>query len=111
MKLPPDSIIATSKLTRSLLVPQAKGDKSNFLATAGYDLDGVDRLMDDLRTHVLTGDAQPLQTTEHGQYYALRGDLTGPNGRTLHVRTIWMKEHLSQHTKFITLIPERKPAP
>jgi len=33
--------------------------------------------------------------------------LTGPNGRTLEIRTIWMKEHLSQQTKFITLIPER----
>jgi hypothetical protein len=35
MKLPADAIIAREKLTRYLLVRQARGDKSAFLAQAG----------------------------------------------------------------------------
>jgi hypothetical protein len=35
MKLPSDAAIALEKLTRYLLVRQARGDKSAFLASAG----------------------------------------------------------------------------
>lgn len=107
MKLPSDTIIARPKVTHYLLVPQSKGDKSHFLALAGYNLSHEDQLIHDLRTQVLALDAKALQSTEHGQYYEIQSPLTGPNGRTLKIRTIWMKEHLSQQTKFITQIPER----
>jgi len=36
--------------------------------------------------------------------------LTGPNGVALAVRTIWMTEHLSGVTKFVTLIPDKRRA-
>jgi hypothetical protein len=107
MKLPPDSIIARAKVIHYLLVPQAKGDKSHFLALAGYDLSHQDQLIHDLLNQVLPHEAKALRSTEHGQYFEIQSPLTGPNGRTLKARTIWMKEHLSQQTKFITLIPER----
>ena len=38
MKLPADSFIAGDKLTRYLLVSQAHGDKSAYLAQVGYNL-------------------------------------------------------------------------
>jgi len=41
VKLPSNTIIATDKFTRYLLVPQARGDKSAFLAGAGYTLENV----------------------------------------------------------------------
>ncbi len=107
MKLPPDSLIAPAKVSHYLLVPLAKGDKSSFLALAGYDRSYEDQLINDLRTQVLPCEAKALHSTEHGQFYEIHSSLTGPNGHTLHVRTIWMKEHLSQQTKFITLIPEK----
>ncbi|MGH7967153.1 MAG: DUF6883 domain-containing protein [Limisphaerales bacterium] len=43
--------------------------------------------------------------TKFGQYYEIRGDLRGPNGRALTIRSIWMTERLSNVTKFVTLIP------
>ncbi|MDD5199837.1 MAG: hypothetical protein PHC88_08540 [Terrimicrobiaceae bacterium] len=107
MKLPADAIIARRKLTHYLLVPLAQGDKSRFLAKAGYDLNQADQLLEDLRGQVLPGDAEELHRTEYGQYHQIRSLLTGPNGRTLRIRTIWMTEHLSQRTKFVTLIPEK----
>jgi hypothetical protein len=106
VKLPADSLIARIKITHYLLVRQTKGDKSAFLASAGYDVANADQLIDDIRRQVLPWDAVPLEVTEYGQLYQISCPLAGPNGRVLGIRTIWMKEHLSGQTKLITLIPE-----
>jgi hypothetical protein len=107
MKLPSDAIIAPDKLTHYLLVRQTRGDKSAFLARGGYTLENTDQLLHDLRSQLLPLDATPLHSTEFGQLYEIRGLLVGPNGMTLQIRSIWMKENLSRITKFITLIPEK----
>ncbi len=107
MKLPADSLIAGDKLTRYLLVSQAHGDKSAFLAQVGYTLRNADDLLQDLRLQILPLDAQRLESNQFGQYHEIRGSLTGPNGGTLAVRTIWITEHLSGITKFVTLIPDK----
>jgi hypothetical protein len=98
VKLPADTIFATDKFTRYLLVPQARGDT----------LGNVDQLLDDLRTQILSLDAVPLESGKFGQYYEIRGTLSGPNGVTRAVRTIWITEHLSGVTKFVTLIPDKR---
>ena len=108
MRLPPDATIAEDKLTRYLLLPQARGDKSAFLAQAGYGQENMQHLLRDLRTQILPLEAQRLESNTFGQYYEVRGTLTGPNGMALMVRTIWMTEHLSGITKFITLIPGKR---
>ena len=46
-------------------------------------------------------------TNQFGEYYEIRGMLRGPNGVALHVKTIWMREHLSEATRFITLLPDK----
>jgi hypothetical protein len=106
MRLPADAIIAREKMTRYLLIRQARGDKSAFLARAGYASETADQLLHDLRTQLLPLDATQLHSTGFGDFYEIRGALTGPNGIALSVRSIWMKEYLSGVTKFITLIPE-----
>lgn len=108
MNLPPDAVIAKDKLTRYLLLPHAHGDKSAFLRAAGYTLEGADQLLRDLRTQILPLEAERLEFNKFGQYYQVRGTLTGPNGVALPVRTIWMTEHLSGATKFVTLIPDKR---
>ena len=105
---PPDAIIASDKLTRYLLVRQPRGDKSVFLAAAGYTIQNVNQLLHDLRTQILPLDAAPLEFGKFGQYYEIRGTLHGPNGVTRSVRTIWITEHLSGDTKFVTLIPDKQ---
>ena len=107
MKLPADAIIAAEKVMHYLLVRQTRGDKSAFLARGGYTLENANQLLQDLRTQLLSLDATPLHSTEFGQFYEIRGPLSGPNGVTLQIRSIWMKENLSGITKFITLIPEK----
>ena len=108
MRLPADTAIDADKLTRYLLLPQARGDKSAFLAQAGYTLENADQLLRDLRTQILPLEAVALESNKFGRYYEIRGTLTGPNGVPLAVCTIWMTEHLSSVTKFVTLIPDKR---
>jgi len=107
MKLPPDTIIATTKLDEYLLRHRDEDDKSGFLALAGYTLENVDRLLNDLRTQLLPLDAEFFDQTEYGAKYQIRGTLTGPNGRVLPIVSIWMKEDATGKAKFVTLFPDR----
>lgn len=105
MKLPPGTIIAPEKLTHYLLVRQPRNDKSAFLGGGGYFLSNADILLSDLRAVIEQHDALPVQNNKFGQFYEIACSLRGPNGLALRVRTIWMTEHLSNITKFITLLP------
>jgi hypothetical protein len=108
VKLPADTAIPLEKLTKYLLVKQARGDKSAFLATAGYTAANPQQLLHDLQRQVLSQEAVLLQRTNFGQLYEIRAALTGPNRRSLPIRSIWIREHLSGATKFITLVPDRR---
>jgi hypothetical protein len=107
-ELPANAAIAPEKLTKYLLVRQARGDKSAFLVEAGYTAANPDELLHDLRTQVLSKEAILIGQTKFGELYEIRALLTGPNGTALRIRSIWMKEHLSGVTKFITLVPDRE---
>ena len=108
MKLPAITVIPIEKATRYLLVPQARGDKSAFLQRAGYTLENADQLLHDLRIQLLPVEATPLQANKFSQYYEIRGNLAGPNGVRLAVRTIWITERLSGATRFVTLLPDKR---
>jgi hypothetical protein len=105
MKLPEDAFIDPRKLTDYLLRPLEDSDKSAFLARAGYTPENHERLLADLRKQLLTSEAADLGPFVFGQKYEITGTLTGPNGRTLRVRTIWAKIQATGETRFVTLIP------
>jgi hypothetical protein len=107
MRLPANSLIASEKLTRYLLVPHARADKSRFLARAGYSLQNAGQLAADIRQQILPLDARLADRNQFGDYYEIRGQLVGPNGVVLRVLTIWLTESLSGRTKFITLLPDK----
>lgn len=107
MKLPPDTTIAREKITNYLLVRQARADKSQFLARAGYHANNAEQLLFDLRQQLLSKDAVFLEQNQFGDYFEIAGKLSGPNGVTLRVRTIWLTDRLSGSTKFVTLLPDK----
>ncbi len=107
MKLPGDSEISLDKLTRYLLVPKTKADKSKFLAQAGYSIANAGRLIEDLRSQILPLDGMFEGTTEFGDFFAIRAALRGPNGVSLRVKTIWICEHLRGNVRFVTLLPDK----
>ena len=106
MKLPADAVIARSKVTDYLLVRQDRGDKSAFLERGGYSPLNPSQLIADLIRLARESDAVLVEENEFGRYYEVLGFLLGPTGVRLRVRTIWITEHLSGSTKFITLIPQ-----
>ena len=106
MKLPADSEIARIKATQYLLKLREEDDKSKFLAQAGYTAAHAEKLLQDLRG-LLAADAEFVQKTEYGDKYQICGTLTGPNGRTLRVTSIWMIERATGKTKFVTLYPDK----
>ncbi len=108
MKLPSEVFIAPEKLTRYLLVPQARGDNAAFLNSAGYSLCNPDDLVRDLRVLAREGDAIFQEDNVYGRVFEIHGQLVGPNGLTLSICAIWMTEHLSGQTKFITLFPDKR---
>ena len=108
MKLPVDSIIAFRKVKGYLLSPQADGDKSLFLARAGYSAESAEILMEDLRRQILPLDAEYTGDSEYGKKFRIRGSLRGPNGMSLAVVTVWMTDNEFGLTKFVTLFPDKK---
>ncbi len=108
MKLPSTTVIAPEKIRVYLLSARKRNDKSRWLAKAGYKLENWERLEKDLRTQLLSRDAVITEKTKYGIMYEIKGILNGPNGRTLSVRSIWMKEHRSKITKFITMFPDKR---
>ena len=107
MKLPTNTLISPEKLTQYLLSQRRRNDKSRWLSQAGYTIKNWQLLERDLRRQILSLDAMPTESTKYGQMYEIKGSLTGPNGKTLPVCTIWMTEAATGDTKFITMYPKK----
>ncbi len=108
MRLPVDAVISPTKIANYLLAWRPENDKSEFLAQAGYDAADSDRLADDIRTQLLPLEGELEEETEYGEKFRISGTLSGPNGRTLRVVSIWMTESATGATKFITLYPAKE---
>ena len=106
MQLPRDAIIAPEKLTDYLLRTRDDHDKWGFLAVAGYLSAHAVRLESDIREQLLPMPATPAGVNPYGEKFVIRGNLTGPNGRTLRVLSVWMLEKATGLTKFVTLYPD-----
>ena len=107
MKLSVEAIIASTKLTHYLLVWKPENDKSQWLEKAGYSIENWQQLENDLRKQILPLDASYIETTRFGRLYQITAIINSPNGLALSVRTIWMIEHESGSTKFITMYPNK----
>jgi hypothetical protein len=53
-------------------------------------------------------EAEWIEETRFGVMYEICGPLTGPNEKTLKVRSYWMKETETGVTKFITMFPDKE---
>ena len=105
MIIPNTATIAVEKIRDYLLAPLDVDDKSGYLALAGYARGDYWELMRDIREQLLPGEAVYQEWNEYGEYYVLKGQLTGPNGRILGVRTIWLQE-IGGRIRFLTLFPD-----
>ncbi len=110
MKIPPDAVIPRAKLTQYLLIWKPKKDKSRFLAKAAFTLDNPDDLETAIRKLIAENEAVADGSNEFGEYFRVEGGLTGLNGITLEVVTVWIVRAYSDGKfHFVTLKPGRKP--
>lgn len=79
--------------------------KATFFAVLGFAPDRWELLRDALLHAARTGDAIEGQASEFGIKYELRGLLTGPNGRSAAVVTIWIVHHGQREPRFVTAFP------
>lgn len=54
-------------------------------------------------------DVEPGRRSSYGRKYEILGLLTGPNGSTAWVRTIWIVRVGETAPRLVTLIPAEKP--
>lgn len=108
MKIPPDAIIPSAKITQYLLVFHEQDDKSLFLAQAGFTSDNPDQLEQAIRQLVATYEAIWDTENEHGIFYLAEGLLQGINNSQLAVITVWMQIKATSQFRFITLKPARR---
>ncbi|MCK9426228.1 MAG: hypothetical protein M0Q21_09335 [Ignavibacteriaceae bacterium] len=108
MKIPVDVEISDGKIKNYLLLKKDVGDKSFFLLQAGYSLENFEKLISDLREQILSFDAVFIEESVYGDKYKIPGVLIGPNGKSLLINTIWMKENITYKWKFITLFPSKE---
>jgi hypothetical protein len=81
------------------------------LEKGGYSPGNPDALILGIKALQEQGNATLIDNNQFGVYYEIIGIIQEPGGIGLRVRTIWMTEHLSGATKFITLIPIETIAP
>jgi Domain of unknown function (DUF6883) len=110
VKLPEDAVVPDDKLLRYLLLPREENDKSAFLAIAGYTLATWEVLRRDLQELARFYEVTDTITSPYGIKHEIRGALTGPNGQTLDIVTVWITLEATGGTRFVTLFPDKEVA-
>jgi hypothetical protein len=105
MNISENIVIPDDKITRYLLVQKTRNDKSKFLAQAGFTLDNPESLKLAIYLLVTVGNAIEDGENEYGTYYQVVGKLSGVNGVTLTVITIWIYRQAQGKYYFVTLKP------
>lgn len=107
MRIPPDAIISSLKVTHYLLVHRRRNDKSKFLAKAGFTAINPAVLEQEIRRATADNDASVDRANEHGVYYRIDAELVGVNGIALPVALIWLQRQSDGSFHFVTLKPRK----
>lgn len=102
-----EAIVDERKVRSYLLSPvHAVGrHKARFFTALGYDQADWVRLQSDLKEHAGSG-ARAATETEFGEKFEICSELTGPNGRSADVVTIWLVPNGEEVARLITAYPE-----
>jgi hypothetical protein len=107
VKIPDNAVIPEEKLTRYLLVPRLKDDKSKYLAQAGFTQANPDDLLTAIRQLIVNNEAIKDNVNEYGVFYLVEGNLQGINNNNLAVVTVWLQSKYDGSFRFITLKPKK----
>ncbi len=109
MKLPnsENAVIQAEKLRDYILsaVHPVGRFKSAFFRGLGYQADTYEKLESDIRT-LLSAEAELAEQNKFGSKYLVQGILTGPNGRSARIVTVWIILLGETTPRFVTAYPE-----
>ena len=83
--------------------------KARFFTALGYSADEWQTFEADLRIQHLSQNAEPGEATPYGQPYTIRAILTGPNGTSASVVSIWFIRSSTNTPHFVTAYPGDEP--
>lgn len=101
------AVVAESKLTQYLLSsthPVGRA-KAAYFFSLGFESNRIEELRSAFLS-LATTNAESMESTEFGDKYLVKGSITGPNGRTAAILTIWIVLHGSDTPILVTAYPE-----
>ncbi len=109
MKLPraDQAIIDERKVRDYLLSPTHPIGhfKAVFFARVGFGSESVAEFITAVRHHAASGEAKMVEASEYGQKYLISGILTGPNGTSLDVLSVWILPTQGGVPRLVTVYP------
>ena len=97
------AVIEESKLVDYALNPHSERGQHKarvFAQALGFNLSNWELLKQVILEALPTRPAHAMSETAFGKKYAVIIPLTGPNGRTVDVRTIWQFDHLPESMQY-----------
>jgi hypothetical protein len=90
--------------------PASRGKPTVFFGM-GYTREMWGSLSDDLRKHGQSYEVVDTSTDRDGiaVTYTIDGDMTGPNGRSRRIRTVWRVDGVDENPRLITAFPAPRP--
>ncbi len=101
------AVVAPTKIREYLLSethPVGRFKAAVFI-TLGYSANRWEILRDDILALARTGPAAPGKPSPFGQTFEVDGILTGPSGRSVEIRTIWIVPATESPPRFVTAFP------
>ena len=109
MKLPNGGVaIVEERKIREYLVSRSHPVgrfKARFFASLGYGPDNWRVLAAAIRGLATHEDAQLVEENEHGRKYMVQGTLTGPQGRSAEVVSVWIIRVGDDVPRLVTVYP------
>ncbi len=110
MKMPnyTDAAVPIEKVTDYLLsFSHPRGSmKARWFALLGYSYEKPDVLAESLLT-LANQEVLTSEKNDYGTKYVIVGDITGPNGRSAEIFSIWMLTTGSSVPKLVTAYPSK----
>jgi hypothetical protein len=102
------AVVEASKVREYLLSPSHPIGrfKATVFNALGYEQPDWPRLRDDLLLHGRSGQARLAEATQYGQKYVVSGNVTGPNGRSGRLVSVWLVASEGSAPRFLTAYPE-----
>lgn len=79
--------------------------KAAIFQQMGYTRKNWGQFAEDIRTQLLPFDAEEGEKTKYGQKYIITGDIKGPSGKVMKLKSIWIILRGEELPRLITIYP------